>query len=468
MEIQQLLSKYMLEISKVDDENKLYGALVGILKRIVDFQVLNVLSNNEVIYSEPQDVTIAQEYYADYLQWIEERLHPTFLPFEDVYVGLIPIFKGTKILSVAVILTTTEPTAEVIDYLQLIAYLSGITLENLRLFKIVDDSRQYYETIINVSNDGIIVFKDGQVEFKNLRAEQVISEHNRLLDEILKNTQNGVEFFEFEEANAFFSVSIKHIKLFGEDRVLVNIRNITTEKEIQKLKEVDKIKANFIANISHELRTPLAAIKAYVETILSMPMSYEEIQEFISIVHEQSLRLEQLLNDLLDFSQLESGTMRISLESANLCDIVDQAITVVQKLAEEKNVQIMKECSPVVIKCDPRRIEQVIVNLLSNSIKFSDQQKENKFTKITASDEGEKVRISVEDNGIGIPEDKLDRIFDKFYRVDNELTYSIPGTGLGLAIVKEIVEMHGGEIHVKSKVGEGSIFEVVLPKEQGA
>ncbi|MDM7321141.1 MAG: HAMP domain-containing sensor histidine kinase [Fervidobacterium sp.] len=466
MEIQQLLSKYMLEISKVDDENKLYSALVGILKRILDFQVLNVLKDKELIYSEPWDVTIAKEYYADYLAWVEERLHPTFLPFEDIYVGLIPIFKGSKVLSLIVILTTSEPTAEVIDYLQLIAYLSGITLENLRLFKIVDDSRQYYETIINVSNDGIIVFKDHEVEFKNIKAEQILNEHNRLLDEILKNIENGTEFFEFEEANSFFSVSLKEIKLFGEDRILVNVRNITTEKEIQKLKEVDKIKTNFIANISHELRTPLAAIKAYVETILSMPMSYEEIQEFLNIVHEQSLRLEQLLNDLLDFSQLESGTMRIVVEPSDICDIIERAVSAVQAFAEEKKVKIESECLPTTIECDHRRIEQVIVNLLSNAIKFSDPQKDSKYVRVTVTDEGEKIRIAVEDNGIGIPEDKLDKIFDKFYRVDNELTYAIPGTGLGLAIVKEIVEMHGGEIQVKSEVGQGSIFEITLPKRK--
>jgi len=466
MEIQQLLSKYMLEISKVDDENKLYSALVGILKRILDFQVLNVLKDKELIYSEPWDVTIAKEYYADYLAWVEERLHPTFLPFEDIYVGLIPIFKGSNVLSLIVILTTNEPTAEVIDYLQLIAYLSGITLENLRLFKIVDDSRQYYETIINVSNDGIIVFKDHEVEFKNIKADQILNEHNRLLDEILKNIENRTEFFEFEETNSFFSVSLKKIKLFGEDRILVNVRNITTEKEIQKLKEVDKIKTNFIANISHELRTPLAAIKAYVETILSMPMSYEEIQEFLNIVHEQSLRLEQLLNDLLDFSQLESGTMRIVVEPSDICDIIERAVSAVQAFAEEKKVKIENECLPTTIECDHRRIEQVIVNLLSNAIKFSDPQKDSKYARVTVTDEGEKIRVAVEDNGIGIPEDKLDKIFDKFYRVDNELTYAIPGTGLGLAIVKEIVEMHGGEIQVKSEVGQGSIFEITLPKRK--
>jgi len=127
-------------------------------------------------------------------------------------------------------------------------------------------------------------------------------------------------------------------------------------------------------------------------------------------------------------------------------------------------VKIKSECLPITIECDRRRIEQVIVNLLNNAIKFSDPQKDSRYVRVSVSDEGEKIRISVEDNGIGIPGDKIDKIFDKFYRVDNELTYAIPGTGLGLAIVKEVVEMHGGEIQVKSEVGQGSIFEVILPK----
>jgi len=465
MEIQQLLSKYMLEISKVDDENKLYNALVGILKRILDFQVLNVLKENEVIYTDPLEVTIDKEHYNVYIDWIQERLQPTFLPFEDVYIGMIPIFKSNKLLSLVVILTTNEPTAETIDYLQLIAYLSGITLENLRLFRIVDDSRQYYETILNVSNDGIMVLDKEEIEFKNLRADSILNEHPLLIKKIVENVINGVEFFEFEESNVFFSISSKRIELFGDERTLVSIRNITTEKEIQKLREVDKIKTNFIANISHELRTPLAAIKAYVETMMGMPMSQEEIQEFLGVIFNQSLKLEQLLNDLLDFSQLESGRLVIKKKLVDICKVVENAKNTVQKLAENHNVRLITDCSQTDIICDSQRIEQVIVNLLSNAIKFCHRSKEDRYAKVSVVKEDEQVKIIVEDNGIGIPEDKIEKIFDKFYRIDNDLTYEIPGTGLGLSIVKEIVDHHGGIIKVHSKVGIGSTFEVILPSK---
>ncbi len=466
MEIQQLLSKYMLEISKVTNEETLYSALSGILKRVIEINALNVIRSNEIIYSEPSNVYIEKETFADYVPWVEERLYPTFLPLEEVYIGLIPIFKGRKLLATIVIKTNNEPTAEVMDYVQLLAYLSGITLENLRLLDFVDKAREYFESIINLSNDGIIVLnQNDEPEFINSKAKEIINIFPTIIDTILEHVYIQEEFFEIEENNLFFSISTKEVDLLGEKKILINVRNITSEKEVQKLKEVDKIKTNFIANISHELRTPLAAIKAYVETILNMPMSQEEIQEFLGVVYNQSLRLEELLNDLLDFSQLESHTMKILKERVNICDVINNSVISVSKMAEDKSVNIIVNCEDILINCDRRRIEQVIINLLTNAIKFSDPSKEEKYVKVNLNDTDNKVQIIVEDNGIGIPSDKLDKIFEKFYRVDNELTYSIPGTGLGLSIVKEIVELHGGRIEVESDVGKYTKFVVTLPKE---
>ncbi|HQQ16887.1 MAG TPA: ATP-binding protein, partial [Fervidobacterium sp.] len=117
------------------------------------------------------------------------------------------------------------------------------------------------------------------------------------------------------------------------------------------------------------------------------------------------------------------------------------------------------------INCDRKRIEQVITNLLTNSIKFSDKSKEERVVKIAIENDGDFVKIIVEDNGVGIPADKIDKIFDKFYRVDSDLTYSIPGTGLGLSIVKEIIEMHNGSISVESEEGKWTRVTVQLPNE---
>ncbi len=465
MEIQQLLSKYMLEISKVRDEKSLYTAVSEILQKIVSFSVLNVFNQNNIVFSEPEDHYIEKEIFSDYLSWVEQRLYPTFLPLENGYVGLIPVFKANKLLSTIVIETIEEPTPEVVDYIQLLSYLSGITLENLRLIDFVDKARDYFESIINLSNDGIVVLNElKKIEFTNSKAKDNLKDNDELLHEIIEHIDNDEEFFEIETSKSFFSISVKLVDLLGEKKILINIRNVTSEKEVQKLKELDKIKTNFIANISHELRTPLAAIKAYVETMLNMPMSQEETHEFLSVVYSQSLRLEELLNDLLDFSQLESHTIKILKESVNLCEIIEHSIETLENLAKERDVIIEHNCSNLEIKCDRKRIEQVVTNLLSNAIKFSDQAKEKRFVRIDILDEVTTVKIVVEDNGIGIPENAFDKIFERFYRVDNELTYAVPGTGLGLAIVKEIVELHEGTISVESEVGKYTRFIVTLPK----
>ncbi|HRT01752.1 MAG TPA: HAMP domain-containing sensor histidine kinase [Fervidobacterium sp.] len=466
MEVQQLLSKYLLEISKVTDEKSLYIAVAEIMRKVVDYKVLNVIVQSSLFYAEPTDQIINEEWFIDYLPWVEERLSPTFLPVDNWYVGLVPIFKGVKLLSIIVLTTSEEPTAEVIDYLQLLSYLSGLTLENLRLIDFVDNAREYSETVLNLSSDGIIVFYKGEIEFQNAKSSEIIKNYPNILREIETRIDGNEEFFEIELPNAFFSMSIKKIQLQGEERTLVTVRNITSEKEVQKLREVDKIKANFIANISHELRTPLTAIKAYTETIVNFPMTQDEIKEFLETIYNQSLKLEGILNDLLDFSQLESHTLRIMKEPTNIYDVINDSILTVGHLASQYDVRIeFNFDKDLEINCDRKRIEQVITNLLTNSIKFSDKSKEERFVKISIEDDGDFVKIIIEDNGIGIPADKIDKVFDKLYRVDNDLTYSIPGTGLGLAIVKEIIEMHNGSISVESEEGKRTRVIVQLPNE---
>lgn len=466
MEVQQLLSKYMLEISKVTDEKSLYIAIAEIMRKVVDYEALNVIVQSSLFYTEPTDQIINEEWFTDYLPWIEDRLSPTFLPVDNQYVGLIPIFKGVKLLSVIVLTTSEEPTAEVIDYLQLLSYLSGLTLENLRLLDFVDNAREYSETVLNLSSDGIIVFYKGEIEFQNVKSSEIIKNYPDILREIETKIDSNEEFFEIELPNAFFSMSVKKIQLQGEERTLVTVRNITSEKEVQKLREVDKIKTNFIANISHELRTPLTAIKAYTETIVNVPMTQEEFKEFSETIYNQSLKLEGILNDLLDFSQLESHTLKIVKEPVNVHDVISDSISTVSHLASQYDVKIEFNIDQdLKINCDRKRIEQVITNLLTNSIKFSDKSKKERVVKIAIENDGDFVKIIVEDNGVGIPADKIDKIFDKFYRVDSDLTYSIPGTGLGLSIVKEIIEMHNGSISVESEEGKWTRVTVQLPNE---
>lgn len=166
----------MLEISKVTDEKSLYIAIAEIMRKVVDYKALNVIVQSSLFYAEPADQIINEEWFIDYLPWVEDRLSPTFLPVDNWYVGLV-VFKGVKLLSVIVLTTSEEPTAEVIDYLQLLSYLSGLTLENLRLLDFVDNARECYETVLNLSSDGIIVFYKGEIEFQNVKSSEIIKNY---------------------------------------------------------------------------------------------------------------------------------------------------------------------------------------------------------------------------------------------------------------------------------------------------
>nr|2C2A_A Chain A, SENSOR HISTIDINE KINASE [Thermotoga maritima] len=249
------------------------------------------------------------------------------------------------------------------------------------------------------------------------------------------------------------------------------MENVTESKELERLKRIDRMKTEFIANISHELRTPLTAIKAYAETIYNSlgELDLSTLKEFLEVIIDQSNHLENLLNELLDFSRLERKSLQINREKVDLCDLVESAVNAIKEFASSHNVNVLFESNvpcPVEAYIDPTRIRQVLLNLLNNGVKYSKKDAPDKYVKVILDEKDGGVLIIVEDNGIGIPDHAKDRIFEQFYRVDSSLTYEVPGTGLGLAITKEIVELHGGRIWVESEVGKGSRFFVWIPKDR--
>jgi len=183
---------------------------------------------------------------------------------------------------------------------------------------------------------------------------------------------------------------------------------------------------------------------------------------------EQSEHLEGLLNRLLDFSRLENQAMRPEIEDFDLIEQVRDVEQRVQKMLQTYAVSFSIETKlpKAVVRGDPKQINQVVFNLVANAIKYRDTKKLERWAKVIVeeSEEEGKVTLTVEDNGIGIPEESADKVFEKFYRVDTSLTYSVEGTGLGLAVVKEILDMHRAVITVKSQIGIGSSFSFSLPK----
>ncbi|MEW6200525.1 MAG: ATP-binding protein, partial [bacterium] len=237
---------------------------------------------------------------------------------------------------------------------------------------------------------------------------------------------------------------------------------VTVFRDITHEKEVDRMKSEFVNIASHELRTPLSSIKIYTEFLLEGQENEDTEKEYLSIIADETERLTNLVNDMLDLSRIESGKIKISKETVNISEIIDKSIEILAPSAESKNVNIHKIMPPEFpdIFADKNMIQQVIINLVSNSIKYSDT---NKDVHISAEKNGRYIKIAVADSGFGIPEKDIQHVFDKFYRVENEKTANIEGTGLGLPMVKYIIEKHGGDITVNSEFGKGSLFAFTLP-----
>lgn len=233
--------------------------------------------------------------------------------------------------------------------------------------------------------------------------------------------------------------------------------------DITEMRRLETVRSDFVANVSHELKTPLTSIKGFVETLLEGAIEDEENgRSFLKIVQEHTERLNSLVDDLLSLSHLESKEIAIDKKEFNLRQQVEGIIMGFGSQMKKKGIEIRNELPPdISVKADKDRIDQVITNLIDNAIKFN---RDKGLIKIYGSEEGDKMKIIVEDSGIGIPEKDVPRIFERFYRVDKARSRSLGGTGLGLSIVKHIVELHGGTVGVESAEGLGSKFWFTLPK----
>lgn len=230
--------------------------------------------------------------------------------------------------------------------------------------------------------------------------------------------------------------------------------------DITKLKKLEHMRKDFVANVSHELRTPITSIKGFAETLLDGAKNNpESLDMFLKIMLEESNRIQSLVQDLLELSKIEQNS-EIPKEQISLTEIGEHSINTVSNVASKKDIHITNHIDKEVYGYgDKDKLTQVLINLLTNAISYSPKSSEVIIT-IKEVEDGQ--IISVKDNGIGISKDEQKRIFERFYRVDKARSRDSGGTGLGLSITKHIVEAHNGQIKVESEVGKGSNFIVKL------
>lgn len=257
----------------------------------------------------------------------------------------------------------------------------------------------------------------------------------------------------------YFSVSVNPIRN-EKTREIYGVVGIF--HDITEMKKVEQIRIDFVGNASHELRTPLTSIKGYVDTLKEDVKTGQlgQAGKFLDVVSRNVDRLMDLVNDLLSLSALDSHS-ELQLELINPLQISEQVVTELAVLASEKNISIrvIGEVPPFV--ADARKVEQVLLNLVSNAVKYIPQGKSIQVR--WEQDSRDQVLLRVIDDGPGIPQEHHDRLFERFYRIDKGRTRDAGGTGLGLAIVKHIMQSHGGHISIKSEMGQGAEFLCYFP-----
>ena len=340
--------------------------------------------------------------------------------------------------------------------------------------------KQRLDTILRSMGEGVMVtdtygviilvnpaFKrlfsiSGEVEGKKLVE---ISRHPDLLEAFTDLGKPGVnELVRETSLQPINTTLLTHWVPLKVDGVTQGI--VAVFHDISDLKKAENMRRDFVANVSHELRTPVTIIKGYAETLLDGALESDPVRarRFIEIISNHSERLTNLINDILTLSSLESKEAVLELNPIDAAGTIAKACMLLQERAEQKKISIINESisggSPRVT-ADQGRFEQVVVNLLENAIKYT---ADGGTVRLFTEDDGDFIKVSVADTGIGIPGKDLPRIFERFYRVDEARTREQGGTGLGLAIVKHIIQLHGGTVSVSSVPGQGSLFSFTLKK----
>lgn len=295
------------------------------------------------------------------------------------------------------------------------------------------------------------------------------------------NIKNGIKGLELrfkckDESYRWIENNCRYVE--ESEVYILTARDITEKKQIMEEKiayekaiELENIKSQFFSNISHEFKTPLNIILATMQVINKnienksiISIKGANLDRYMNSIKQNCYRLLRLVNNIIDISKIDYGYYDIELGNYNIVSVVEDITMSVLEYVNNKGIELVfdTEVEEEIIACDPDKIERIILNLLSNAIKYTEA--DGKISVNIYSDK-ENVYITVSDTGIGIPEEKINKIFERYEQIDNKLTRNFNGSGIGLSLVRSLVEMHEGRVWVESKVNEGSKFIISLPKK---
>lgn len=334
------------------------------------------------------------------------------------------------------------------------------------LFTQLSRQKEELDSIISSIQEGLLVFdKNGKILLTNESFKKIVQSSDiegKFYWEVVREPHFGelIKRVRDEKRNYTEEVAL-HDKIFLCSTTFLGTREeiVVILYDITEMKNIEKIKKDFVVNISHELRTPLTAIKGFVETL------EEEIDEknrhYVDIIRKHTDRLINIVKDLLTLSELEEKGTTLELEEVHLENMMERVFKIFDPQMREKKLmrELKVEDALPFIKADSFKLEQAFVNLIDNAVKYTEQ---GKIT-LSLKQRDNQVMIEVEDTGIGIPDEHIPRIFERFYVVDKSRSKRLGGTGLGLSIVKHIVHLHNGTIDVKSTPNQGTTFSITLP-----
>lgn len=318
------------------------------------------------------------------------------------------------------------------------------------------------ERVITLNQAAARMFSLDQDEVKNRLLQETFRDVNlqRFIGVVLSSGSIAEEEIRLEDNGA--KVLRMHGTVLRDDRGQ-QLGAVVVLHDVTRLDQLERMRRDFVANVSHELRTPITSIKGFVETLRDgAAHSQEDTERFLDIISKQTDRLNTIINDLLTLSGLEqTNRSDIQFENVPMKEVLDSAIVICETKATAKDIHIDCQCDTGLrARVNPALLEQAIVNLIDNSIKYSDAGSK---VAVAAALSGDELAISVTDYGLGIARMHLPRLFERFYRVDRARSRELGGTGLGLSIVKHIALAHGGRVDVVSSPGQGSTFTIYLP-----